>query len=300
MRRARKIVPQDPAVKELIALYTESLTSVTASKIDVSRLMNVRCSALPFCPISFFGTHANNGRTRFLDMVGSFYTSIGTAVHATVQTHLAPSGRFLADWHCRQCGTWHRLSMKHECCDFQCDYHEVEVAYKGVCGHIDGIFLDSAGNYWIVDYKTTSLASAKKKLKKPGVGYTEQVEAYALLMWLQYRIRVKGVMLFFIKRDNPREPIVYSKPFTNLKMQTVKTRLAGYVKAHKQALAVTTLKEALALLDYGRCPNPWCKFCTKTNTKALITEAYRRGSSRGLLPLSRLGTEKKRRAVNSD
>lgn len=293
MLKIKKV--QNSVVTELLNVYNEALVSVIADKQDVSRIMNVRCSSLPFCSLTFFINHATNGVYRYLDMKGTFYTAIGTTVHEVAQKHIGLSGKFLADWKCVICNTEYKLSMTNECCDFPCTFEEISVKWKTkdgfISGHIDGIFKAADGKYYILDYKTTGVKAALTKQNDPGIVYREQVFMYAMLMWTTYKIKIAGVILFFIPRDDLKVPVVYYRPFTKVDFTKAKNKATKYIREHKQALEVETISQALLLMDNGNCKNPYCKICTKTNIKSLVTEAYRIGVQRKNLPIKNLGNK---------
>lgn len=277
---------KNSVAQELNVLYSTMLDQWEGEKGDISRIKSLRPSQLPFCPVSFFVRVANHGAIRSMDMRGYFYTSIGTAVHEVLQRFMGQHGRLLADWKCKQCGKWNRLSHEHECCDFQMEYHEVGINYKGVIGHIDAIYRDHNKDYWILDFKTTSLASAKTKTKRPSKAYIEQVETYALFMWLQYKIRVKGVILMFVKRDKPIEPVFWSRELDSKDFKRIMKRTKLYLKMHREIMQLKTLDEALALRRHGRCVNPYCKVCKTTiSHKSQITQAYKRGLKANRFPI---------------
>jgi CRISPR/Cas system-associated exonuclease Cas4 (RecB family) len=276
-------------VRELLAVYKESSEKHLISKGDINRIKFVRPSQLPICPVGVFISAATFGALRMTDMVSSFYMEVGTAVHSVVQKYLGTSGRFLATWQCRQCGKRHELTTRHECCDFDMDYHEISINHKGVIGHIDAVFQDSEGRYWIVDFKTSSVKGIIYKEKNPGPVYKAQVRAYALMLWLQYGIRVAGVMLMFIKRDNPTEPKVWIKEMDDDDFAKAKKEMKGYKRMLKEVLAVATANEAIALARYGRCKNPYCRTCKlDISLKTQIRKAYQKGKEAHRLPLSEL------------
>lgn len=279
-------------VSELLYVYNEQKDTVKTRKGDPSRLLNIRPSQLPFCAASFFIKHASRGLIDSMDMVGAFYVNIGTAVHTVVQDYLGTSGRFLANWECRICGKKTYVTSQHECCDFPMRYEEILISYKGVVGHIDAVFIDSQGKYWILDFKTTSSAGAASKLKNPGKVYEEQVLTYAVMLGLEHKIKVEGVMLMFIKRDNPSDPVVWCKTVTKSNLAEMKAKLISYKKWHRRVLDAETKEDALALLKQGKCANPYCKACTSSDIKHLILTAYKRGKSRGYLPIRGLATSK--------
>lgn len=222
-----------------------------------------------------------------MDLRASFYTSIGTSVHTVLQTYMGLSGKFLANWKCRKCGLTRKVSMQHKCCDQQMLYDEIEISYKGIVGHIDAVFRDAKGRYWIIDYKTTSVFSATKKRKEPSVAYVEQVEAYALMLYIEHGIKVEGIVLMFIKRDNPREPVMWSQSLKDLDFKRIKQRMIRYKKMHREVLAVETLEQALELARHGRCNGPYCKTCKlSVGLKTQLKIAYSKAGDR--LPLKEL------------
>lgn len=281
-------------------MYAESLDMTTSDKQHAARLKALRPSSLPFCPVSFFIRHARQGCNRSMDMRGNFYTRMGTVMHDVLQTFLGfhqrkGKGVFLADWQCVICRKKYPCSFKNECCDFPCRYHELGLDYafkkyptRRIIGHIDGVFLDSEGNYWIIDYKSTSLAGAPAKIKNPGVVYKEQIETYAALLRRQYGIKVKGIILFFVPRDDPKKPVMWTKVLKNSDFNRIEKRTKVYMEQHEQVMEVSTLKEALALAVYGSCTNYFCKECKKRDLKAALTQAYKAGKKAGYLPLSDL------------
>lgn len=276
-------------IGDLMSVYREAQDVVVASRRDASRIKFLRPSQMPFCPTGFYIRHATQGMVSTLDMLGAYYTSVGTTVHDVVQTYLSPSGRFLADWHCKICGKWRRMSTNSECCDFTMKYHEALIDHKGVVGHIDAIFQDRNGKYWILDFKTCTVKGAGYKIKSPGAAYREQVETYALMVWLQHKIKVEGVMLMFIPRDDPKEPSIWVDLIDGSKLRVVKQRIKEYKAQHKEALAAETADEAIALARYGKCKNPWCRTCKSSiSLKSQLKAAYKVGKKKGHLPLSTL------------
>jgi PD-(D/E)XK nuclease superfamily len=277
-------------VADLVTDYANSIEHAThSSRVSPGRVLYLRPSQMPFCPIEFFINHAGKGMYRSMGLAGALYVNMGTVVHSVLQQYLTKSGKILGDYECHECGTMHKLSYKTECCDFPTEYHEIEIDYKGIHGHIDAVYLYK-GKLYILDFKTTSIAQAPKKEKDPGVTYREQIETYAYLIELQYGLEIAGVMDAFIIRDNPsKDPVVWFRPFTDAARKSVKTRLLKYKKMHKEALEAKTLKDAMALLQYGRCKNEYCEFCDSWKSdhavRNKIQEAVRVGTSLGYLPI---------------
>jgi hypothetical protein len=252
------------------------------------RVLSLRPSQMPFCVREFFINHALGGLDRNLDLAGAFYTSVGTVVHSVMQAYLCQSGRFFADYYCKECETWHRQSYTYECCGFPTQYHEIAINYKGIKGHIDAVYKDRKGKLWILDFKTTSLKSAPKKQKNPGTQYVEQIETYAVLFELQYKMKIEGIVDAFIVRDNPRtDPAVYAKLLSDPMRSRVKTRLSLYKKMHRETLDASTLKEVLALLEYERCTNSLCTVCHRDEQVILnkMKTAFKNGVANGNVPI---------------
>lgn len=298
MRKRKK--PQHPDVLAVIGeiqkVYTDTLKTIQSTKADLSRILYLRPSQLPFCPADFFATNASQGPLRMMDMTGAFYTEVGTAVHEVAQRYLSRTGKFLATWECKECGKIRKVSMDNECCDFTMKYHEILIHFKGVVGHIDAIFRDRFGRYWIVDFKTTSVAQAEKKAVSPGASYKEQIETYALYMDKEHGIKIHGVLLMFIRRDNPKDPVMFGRVFTDTMYAKAEKRTKRYQKQHQHVLDITTKKEALALLENGKCKNPFCKTCRSgREAKLIVEQAYERGKQMGYLPLRDLASKKRRK-----
>lgn len=239
-------------------------------KSDPSRLYNLRCSQLPYCPRSVIFDYGLYGKYRPMDMSMAYYTSVGTTVHTVMQTFLAMTGRFLADYSCGVCGKKYPLSHKHECCDTPTQYDEVTIdvltkkGKRGIQGHIDGIFKDKSGRYWIVDFKTTTLAGGAKKEKSPGEGYKRQIRAYAVLLRKQYNITVAGVMLVFIPRDNPRKIFIWEQILAEKDFKIALKELKADRKLHLRTMDASTVDEVLELAE-NKCGSPFCSYCKLGN-----------------------------------
>ncbi|BAG41617.1 hypothetical protein [Ralstonia phage phiRSL1] len=260
------------------------------TKTSPSRVLYLRPSQMPFCPTSFFINHASRGLYGLEDFGSAFYTRVGTVVHEVLQNFLSRSGQLLADYHCTHCKKWHRMSYVHECCDHPTQYHEVEIDYKGIHGHIDAIYKDKEGRLWIVDFKTTSVKGAPGKKKDPGATYREQIETYAVLVELQYGLKIAGYADAFILRDNPvtTDPVLWVRPLTDETRKRVKQRLSRYKKMHRAALDAASKSEVLALMDWGRCKGEYCPVCSKMDDKQVRREllsAYNLGKNKGHVPI---------------
>jgi hypothetical protein len=275
--------------KEVAAVYKTAMREYTRTeKTSPGRVLSLRPSQMPFCPTNFFMENANHGLYRTLDFAGAYYTSVGTVVHSIMQEFLAKSGNFLADYHCAECDTWHRMSYTHECCGFPTRYEEISINYKGIHGHVDAVFRDAQGRLFVLDYKTCSTIAAPKKQEDPGIVYIEQIETYAVLLELQYGLKIEGIMDAFIIRDDPKAvPAIYAQALTDEKREEVKKRLGQYKKMHREALDAETWEDVMSLAEYEKCANPFCKAC-KMEDKDLIRNlkaAFDRGTAAKRVPI---------------
>lgn len=263
-----KIVPARSGAGAFLSLFRTALKSATIEeKSDPKRLVNLRCSQLPYCPRSVLYKWASSGLMFEMDMMMHYYVNVGHSVHNTMQSYLALSGKFVADYKCRVCKKWHRFSTKSRCCGKPCEYHEVLIDYKGIVGHIDAI-LKVEDRYYIVDFKTTSLSGSKTKQKKPGNGYVRQVLAYAYLLKKQYKIEVAGSMLVFLPRDNPKNAVVWEQAITPKVTEDTRKALKHDRQLHKRTMEAKTLAEFKELLK-ERCGGEYCDGC-KAPTAGLL------------------------------
>ena len=267
-----KISPTKSGKSDFLAVYRDAIeNTVIMSKGDPKRLYNLRCSQLPYCPSSVLINWGTRGMVQPMDMMMAFYVHVGHAVHKVMQDYLSQSGCFLADYACKECGKKYPLSHTIECCGFPTEYEEVNLSVgskqKGfIQGHIDGIFRDKKGNYWIVDFKTSSTAGAPAKVKKAPEGYRRQVRAYAYLLWKQYGIKVVGCMLVYIPRDNPKSPAIWEYKIKPADWDDLKSELYQDKRNHKKTMKAETIEDMKELLKY-KCGNPYCEACKMATGK---------------------------------
>ena len=259
---------------------------------SVGRIVELRPSQLPFCALSFWTVNASQSTHRLMSMSMAYYTSVGTTVHEVLQRYLALTHRFVADWECKICGKKNKFSHENMCCDELMEYHELTVRQERphgvVSGHIDGVYRDKTGRYWIIDYKTTGLDSVMEKIKDPPIAYRHQVRMYAYLLWLQYGIKVAGVMLVFIPRDKPHRretwaELVEDEEFT----ETMPQLLDMFLKRHHYAMRISTLESALKLVNQKPCGDPYCDVCELPleEKELAIRRSFKSGVRNEHLPL---------------
>ncbi len=267
----------DPA-QEILRTYKQAFNDfMVVSKRDPSRLLNLRCSQLPFCPHNFVVDVAINPFHQSLGLASLYYVSVGTTVHEVMQRALPQfSDRIVGNWLCRECGTIEQFTTQQECCGFPMQYEEVSIDYKGIQGHVDCLFKVGDG-YYVVDFKTCSMSNRHQKEKDPGEAYKEQLFSYAWLLNKQHKLKILGVMNLFVPRDNPADPVMWSEKITPAIQKETFRRLKQYRAAHKAALNVKSSKGMARLWDeFGPCKNPYCKVCSSHDPKKLLVQTFKR------------------------
>lgn len=220
---------------------------------DLSRLQTIRASQLPFCPLQYTLATAVGGKRQPYNFYTAFFTSVGTTVHEVFQQFHGKSGQFVGNWECPKCKKWKYFSSENVCCNVDSTHHEIKIQHKWVVGHIDNVFRDANGEYWILDYKTTSSARVASVVADPPLVYREQVDTYAYTLEEQYNIKVKGVILVFIVRDNPTALHIWAEELDREYFPTIAKRLEGYYKMHKIAYVASSLNDLRDLWKNRMC-----------------------------------------------
>lgn len=258
----------------------------TRQKVDKQRLVNLRCSQLPFCGLSLFVKLADNIKYSRLDFLGTYYTSVGTTVHEVMQTLIPTASKnVIGNWKCVRCNKVHEFTSYGKCCGLPMRYIEVSVNYKGIQGHIDLLYKINK-ELVVVDFKTTSLAGKDKKAKNPGNAYIDQIKTYIYLLRKQYKIKVNKAMLVFIPRDDPTKPTYFQLKVSKEELENIGIKLKKSKKAHKRILNLTTSKELKEYInEFGFCDNEYCKVCKAKNVNRILKEAFVRLKDKNRLPL---------------
>lgn len=239
---------------ELQKLHSDALkNTVFFRDRDLSRLQTIRASQLPFCPLEFVLATGMGGKRQPYSFYTAFFTSVGTTVHEVFQQFHGKSAQFVADWECPVCKNWKRLSHDNVCCGVDSIHHELIIKHKWVVGHVDNVFRDENGDYWVVDYKTTSTARVSTVVQSPPQEYREQVEAYAFALKEQYGLNIKGIILIFIVRDNPTVPHIWAEELTPKQHEITGRRLQRYSELHKVAYSASSLDDLKALWKARMC-----------------------------------------------
>lgn len=241
----------------------------------------LRPSSFPLCSILVLNDMILHkmGKGKTWECTGDVYTSIGTALHETVQKWMPRQGSAFGDWVCHPCKKIRRATTNRTCkCGKEMEYREIEVEYRGVKGHIDMI-LEDDGVYSVNDFKTTSMK--KVEAVKQARNNTDREEALQRIVSKQYVLQllsytyiceelfdwdIKGASLLFIARDDPKSYLEVNFPWTDERRKEISTFLESQIvgfNAAKESLKNKNAKQAVVSRacknsnHYRRCVEPF-------------------------------------------
>lgn len=191
-------------ITELQSYYRDALKTPLPELMQ--REERLRVSGFPYCGLKSawkkMQTLQGLTGTELMTSDKGHYTGTGTNMHLVFQRWMGHHGRILGNWVCK-CGYHARLKRSNVCkvCKGEMEYEEITVnAYKHCSGHIDGVYRSRKGEYFVIDYKTSST----RGLSSPFLPYAKnvaQIKAYCALIEYQYGIKISGWMLIYISRD---------------------------------------------------------------------------------------------------
>ena len=239
----------------------------TVQSNDKSRLMNIRFSQLPFCPIKWFLSIPSGTAPKSRKPFGfAYFTSVGTTVHTVFQNiiqsiELPYKFELIADWKCKSCGNVHAFSVKPEVCSkcgsdmLNFEEHEIDITWSNrrvrAIGHVDLILRypvgKSAYSYVVVDFKTTSLRASSAKVMKVSESYKFQLLSYVAAIQHTRNVTVSGAALVYIPRDSPFRHRTVVLPFDS---QTLKSMGKHLSKSSKQLQELQEIKVIIGLEPY--------------------------------------------------
>lgn len=139
---------------------------------------------------------------------GTVRSAIGTVRHSLIQQFAGLGGKILGDWECA-CGT-KRFGRYKACAQSGCQtqYKEIgfQYSYKKrvrMTGKIDGLWEDTDGNLWLIDYKFVNEWKLVGVRKKPDAGYRRQMSRYMVA----FRKRFKNLVGYKLVYQNSAEPM---------------------------------------------------------------------------------------------
>lgn len=248
----------DAVLADFGNFYTEAVT--TQIKDERVREERLRVSSFPYCGTRHaYERLTAHERVPMTDFGSLYYTSIGTQAHEVIQTILGMRGKIYGDWKCA-CGSGRKFSAKSKCpkCGKEMQYEELTVkAFKNVSGHLDGIWKDSEGRYWLIDYKTSSVRVISSQKTNPTLPYhhnVHQIKAYCALVEKTHDIEIAGWILMYVARDNP---MVFSKPVGKFMNSKAKTRelkkIKGYDRDWSRVIEAEKFSDLMEIVDDKPC-----------------------------------------------
>ena len=178
----------------------------------VDHVPTLRPSTFPICSIILLDSLLYEREWSFM---ADMYTSMGTAIHETIQAWCSKSNmKIWGNWFCPICRERKTYTHKSFCkkCEDDMIYIEIEVEYLGVKGHIDLIVLDGEKGFIIVDVKSCGDYTINQPTyAKLSLNYVLQLSTYAYmiekiygdLLEKKYGHRVGGCSLLFVNRKKP-------------------------------------------------------------------------------------------------
>lgn len=258
-------------------------------KHQIKDLPKFRSSSLPYCPILYFRdtieVHVNGPKIVPVTFIDEFYTTIGTAMHLVWQEMLSADNPY-----CKIFGTWKNKDtgeMIYDSFKPKCDekispwlYEEIEMTYKGLSCHLDGLFYytknnPDGGDYWVLkDLKTAK----KEMIEKPNehlpvIKNIFQQEAYMCIIEEEFGIRPKYYMLDYHARESHGVFHPYLVEWTDKKREVAFNRLDQWADSHALALnAVAPFSRMLASKPHSGKPyTPAAQAYSPAQAAAILT-----------------------------
>jgi len=249
------IVSQGP----VSTLYSQALSYEELFKYEKEPIL--RPSGFPTCSILSLIKMAQYDELGYIpdrtSLHSEFFTSVGTVVHEVVQKWMGNTNNILGDWQCvnpkckrskcveKTCKDKNCTKHEHiykarkvgnicKLCNSHMSYHEIEVEYKIITGHVDCIIRITKDSFWAADYKTLSLKKIQE-IKEPSINYIYQISSYAYILKHEYGIPIDGYSIFYITRDNPSCYKEFSYDFDSMAEKKAKKMIDIEIKKHKSA-----------------------------------------------------------------
>lgn len=220
-----------------------------------------RPSGFPYCPVRHVYKDLTYKDAQ-LNLKSSFYLSVGTAAHLSLQRFVALTGHCWGNYGCPKCGLLEiRKSPWCPKCStetqkVECEYHEIEAQHAAVYAHIDGLLDLGDLGLWVTDYKTTSLAMRNSGML-PYMKNQHQCSAYVPIVERLLGRPIAGFALIYVPRDNPTKYTVHAVPMTpSMKDRATRRTLTyskqaevahAYVKSASKNPSVELLKKVIGL-----------------------------------------------------
>jgi hypothetical protein len=256
----------------------------------------LRVSGFPYCGLRHLYKRLIQP-TEYTSMGSDYYLGVGIATHSSIQHALGYGRQMYGNWKCVQpgCQGARIFSNISKCpaCSSIMVYKEFFLDLRSTFPNLavcllDGIFRDSKGHYYVVDYKTTNSKTAKLPAEStylPYLANIAQVRAYCALIELRFNIEIRGWLLHYVARDKPTH--IY-KTFGDIISTKAKKRILAKIKTYDKhygmVMNCTDFSTVRTLIEEKPCTSrevydkryanfggcPLSSICF--NSKRLITE----------------------------
>lgn len=169
-----------------------------------------RISSFPYCPLRSLLFKGDGHPTFRME----FYTSIGTAVHSTIQKYLRHGNfkdKIFACWKIVETGEvigpckYEDIPAKYS--NYTIEYEEVTISYNGLSGHVDLILELLPGKFVVIDFKTSNLTKNKRYNKwqrfyPSSKSSIIQISSYSTLLKELFDLNVVAWCLVYVDRGD--------------------------------------------------------------------------------------------------
>lgn len=244
------------------------------------RVPAVRPSSFPMCPILTWkkfvkGTSLEEFREEE-SCGGHYFTKVGTIAHENIQYWMGMNGKMYGHWKCINptCAEYPATLDLYDkkgklvrpgkntleettqnecpCCLEPMEYIELEIVYKGICGHVDGVIMLDDGTVWVIDYKTTTRTKIDSG-KLPERVHLKQLPAYCYILQERYGMKVSGFSLLYLTRDNPYNFLDAAFPWNQSWKLKAKALLANEATKYIAALDDYVNQEVKQIIKAKPC-----------------------------------------------
>ena len=248
-------------LKQFKNYYLDAVAAKLEDERDFQE--RLRVSSFPYCPLKHLYKRMIAGQEeKTADMSGHYYVDVGTVAHEIMQRFMGRGGSIYGAWRCKAkgCKGMRAMSRKSKCplCGKHMEYIELTVkAFKNISGHLDGIWKSPAGEYFVIDYKTSSvrvIQGQKRHRMLPYHHNVMQITAYCALIELMFDIKISGWILLYVSRDSPMT-IVHPEGarITDKQKARYLKRIKKWDRQWDEVLNVTTFKEVMQIVDQKPC-----------------------------------------------
>ncbi len=252
-------------IKNILSITEGLYRSAILYSTSSIRERKLRPSGFPYCGLKDMFEEITGGPKSTVGFGLDFYGSVGTAAHLIFQKYMGITGKIVGNWECKNvnCSNFKKIckfSVNNLCtCGFFMEYHELTIKNRNIIGHVDCLLLIE-GKYYVLDYKTSTLASIEKHKEIGNIfPYTKnvhQILSYCICLERNFNIKIEGWMLMYISRDTPYQVALVGKDFDAPSRRAEKARMNRYNEQFAQASKVIEDSDPApvkALIDSKPC-----------------------------------------------